>query len=1126
MKKIFKFLSISLCAIIAAAAIAVCALLFSTSLQTKIVNSVMPELKVGAASLSFSRIAIENLRYGNTADVKSLEMEYSALDALFGEINVNSLKIAGAKISLPKDGENAAAKIPSSSAAPAPLKSAKKGETPKTAGKAEKKFEFLYSVNVGAIEADVSVDGKEFKAVAKNIRMEKNLKPQNGFIQIETSGALLKATVETLNDSREIKAVLTSGDKKVVQISAAAPLDYSSLKSESRIDATDSLAAAFVPTSIKLPKFSLAVYAKADVSNSFKDVSLRVVGDSKVSGLAKVSEALKFLGEVGADVKIDATKTGGKISVQKLELNMSEGGSPILSVSAAPFSASSQAEMEKAELSATVSIPSRIINSLVPQTEISGDNITGKFSAKKRDGKYEVATTSPLSLTRIYIKKNGEPLLENLNLFIKAAAKIGDKIEADINAEVADSKTSRLALDVRISADDGKISADFKADGGLNPIITRVHSISAMSSLNLNISAGGAVRYANDKLFLDSFSTSIGDADKKTVAKIDAASKISYDIKSKKLESSSPKLAIIDASAFPFALVKPFVPEMDADTAAVKLDISSPKNDCYEVVGDIAVKAVSYKKDGAYLIRNISLSANAKAAYDGKTAKAEISKCLIGEGGNNFCTLDASAVYDTAAKKLASAKSDITATLPQIFNQPALLKFSNISRGTADIAAKYENGSLAANVVVHALSTRTSSNLIDKLAAEISSNFKKTQLALEIKTTSGETKASAVLDTEKNIDLNLKAASIVVDDVLVLAGAFSNPNYAENVPPPSPEEGKSQRIIKPSLAVVEDSKKEKTDSFAKKDAKAFWYFGKDVSITAKIDKVTSKGVLMLDSFNTAATASKNDLKLSKFSGKALDAVFSGASSLTFDAKREIPYTLESTKFKLTGLDVAKIFANKSTPPVTGIFNADFNVSGKGNNIQHLLQYAVGGVNISSTGGGVIRILDKNSTAGAGASMAGNILKITGKLLKNKVKELEGIGDLVTLMSRMDYTTAEMKLSRNAPDYNYNIDLVQMKTDSLIFLSKSGKIVFDPTVSFDEQKLDIPITIYMAGSSRTLFQKVGFGEKQSEVNGYYTGPTFKIFGTVSKPENDLMNVLTSTQNAVGNALESLNIFKRK
>lgn len=179
-------------------------------------------------------------------------------------------------------------------------------------------------------------------------------------------------------------------------------------------------------------------------------------------------------------------------------------------------------------------------------------------------------------------------------------------------------------------------------------------------------------------------------------------------------------------------------------------------------------------------------------------------------------------------------------------------------------------------MVVHALSTRTSSNVIDKLAAEISSNFKKTQLALEIKTTSGETKASAVLDTEKNIDLNLKAASIVVDDVLVLAGAFSNPNYAENVPPPSPEEGKSQRIIKPSLAVVEDSKKEKTDSFAKKDAKAFWYFGKDVSITAKIDKVTSKGVLMLDSFNTAATASKNDLKLSKFSGKGRSTPFSAA----------------------------------------------------------------------------------------------------------------------------------------------------------------------------------------------------------------------------------------------------------
>ena len=130
----------------------------------------------------------------------------------------------------------------------------------------------------------------------------------------------------------------------------------------------------------------------------------------------------------------------------------------------------------------------------------------------------------------------------------------------------------------------------------------------------------------------------------------------------------------------------------------------------------------------------------------------------------------------------------------------------------------------------------------------------------------------------------------------------------------------------------------------------------------------------------------------------------------------------------------------------------------------------------------------------------------------------------------DYSSAVVELSRNNKDYNYNIDLVEMKTDSLIFRSKSGAILFDPTVDFKEQKLDIPIVIYMSKTSRGLFQKMGYGNTPAEADGYYTGPEFRVKGTVSQPSNNLLEVLTSAKgavgNAVGNALETLNIFKRK
>ena len=133
--------------------------------------------------------------------------------------------------------------------------------------------------------------------------------------------------------------------------------------------------------------------------------------------------------------------------------------------------------------------------------------------------------------------------------------------------------------------------------------------------------------------------------------------------------------------------------------------------------------------------------------------------------------------------------------------------------------------------------------------------------------------------------------------------------------------------------------------------------------------------------------------------------------------------------------------------------------------------------------------------------------------------------LITLFSKIEYQNAQIKLSRNTSDYNYNFDLIELKTDSLILSSQSGKIYFDPYAkSFGDQKLNIPIVIYAQGSSKTLLEQIGYAKTQNN-NGYYEGPTFMIEGTVSKPSNNLLDIITSAKSTVGNVLDKLNFFKK-
>ena len=1099
-----KFFLISISTLVLALVVGLC-VIFNSSIQTTLVNKLVPELSVGKVSIGLSGATLENIEYGKFAKVEKIDASYSLLSILSNEINVSNLTIKNANID--------------TSALP---KSETKSSTTKDVVVENKpaKIDVPYAITVDSFDANICVDSKDFQISAKSINVQPNLKIENAVVEITTADVTLKATASPIKDFVAIKAILSTADKKPVQLSANIPHNYSEISAQIRIDANNDIVAKFLPQKFVLPNFTTALYADVKASMDFKNASIKFIADAKASNLYKLEQSLKPIGECALNIKIDLNKNGEKLELKSLDANLSESGTAIANITAKPFVANTTSELENAEITAIIALPTRIVNGFVPNLKIDSDNICTKISAKKKGENYLISTISPVSLTNATIEKSSEKILQNANIFADVNATLGKNINADVVLKMVDSKTSQLSITSKVAYINNAVNLDILGEGSLNPIISRLHSIASMQAMNLNFALNTNLVYANDTVSINKLEAQIKDSNGANATTILAKSQISYDIKNALLKTTAPEIISIDAPAFPIALLKPFVPEFDAEKASFKAIVSSKNQKDFSADFDASVNSISYKKDGKYLAQNLSLTISANANYNGKLANVNISKGTLASGTNSFGTFDASAEYDFEKKVVKSAKTKASTSLPQILNQPALLKFSNIARGSADINASFDGKNVSAKVDLHSLLTRTSADVIDTLNAEISSDLKSVDASVLVKSTRGNSNAKIKFANTQNLSLNLLAESLVLEDLMVLAGAFTNPNYVDETVKQK-EVGKSQRIIKPSS----DALQTRADSLAIADKKAIWDIGKNISVDAKINKFISKGSTLLENFNISLTANPSELNLSKFDGTLMASKLTGGALLTFDSTKKTPYELKTTSFMCDNLDVSKVFADKENPMLTGIFDANIKLYGTGNNAEHLLKYLCGEAVITSENSGIIRLLDQKSLAGKGANLAGSIFKITGKLLNNKVKELSGIGDLITLFSRIEYQNAQIKLSRNTSDYNYNFDLIELKTDSLILSSQSGKIYFDPYAkSFGDQKLNIPIVIYAQGSSKTLLEQIGYAKTQNS-NGYHEGPTFMIEGTVSKPSNNLLDIITSAKSTVGNVLDKLNFFKK-
>lgn len=1131
--KIVKIAAITMAAMAAIAAAAVLYIL-SPSFQTAQANAflaeLMPNSKIGSLSIGFGGLSAEDvditLPTGDKFQAKKASAKYSLSKLLSKKIDIQDIQINGAKLDIAKERKAAA---PAAESKVSTKGSSQASATPK---KADIGFEIILA-NADA-DAEISIpDGSKIKVAAKisSLKIASDLIPSEGTVSAKINAEpknlapeefLIKATCAPSVGGISVKLLASRKDADMLKASAIINKASFDADFEARLDVNDSQISPLLNGIAVLPQFSSSIYAAGKSSKLGGEISAKVVFKNSASNLKNVSPALGFLGKCGLDGEIAIEKKASTVSVSKLDITFTESSDAILALSSSKaFSIDTQdlSKLPEGDLAVvSLAVPARFAAAFADGIDIRGDDIRGKISlARGMDNSISIKTISPIVLSSWNISKGGEYLLKDFNarLTAQASSNLKGKYDISSNAEIADSKEHALNIYANSKIDADDIDAQVLIKGSLNPIISRVNSISSFNSAGLKIDAEINARKTGNMATLKSAKIEITENSERKVVEITDGGEISFDMGKKALSAPSKTLIKISAPDFPFALAKPFVSGLDAQKVSIESQLEMPDANNFKVCADFSAKSVSYKKDGKFLLKSLSPSVKADAKYNVSTGviEAKIEKLIL-NSGVDFATAEGSASFDAAKKHLKDASLKANIALPQLLEQPALLKFANISTGTLEVDAKGSANSCSISAQIHNLMPRASQNgKLEKAAinanAKFDGGFSKIYLTADLSanSTNGSTSAKAILEQTEDTKLDLDIKSAVFEDISLLASAFSNPNEKAATAVANANSEKVAVVRPKSLEAVSPEQNIISDA---KDEKAFWDIGRCLYANVKLGRLLKDGAAMLENLSANAECTPGNLALKDFVGKLYSAEFSGSANLSFDKSHKAPYNLANTRISLKNLESSKLFADSEKPMITGEFSAQLDLEGSGNNMKHLGAYLLGSASLSGSGG-TLRLIDTSTQEGALTSIAGSAMRIAGMFLKDKAYEVGAMGDIIGYFGNLKYNGAEIKAKRNPETLAIELSAAEVKTEALILAATGGSISMKPNVAIKEQPINIPISIKVAdGSVRKMFQKLNFGSTETDTKGFFNGPSFTVTGTIGAPKTSLRDVLLSAE----------------
>ncbi len=1167
MNKFFKIflLALSLMVFILGAGFAY--FLNSPNLQTDLANKNLEKYGIRLKYLhaNFTCAKAEkidiSLSDGATLKIESADVKISILDLIFNDINIDSLNIKNAIYTLPisklprEFSEQSNNKTQDRSIAKSinvtdnsKLKDISESQAQKN-DILETLKNFNWNINLKDVNADLKIISIQnnssitLKLEANDIKINEGMNPENANFKILgniktpqfSKNFKLNTTViqKFISGSTisELQSIIDFENIRILELKADFSKYFENASFEMSLNTDSNQVASFVLNSSLLPKFKSDFYLKGGYEKYGKSANLTVATKNTASKFESFSPQLKSLKEVALDAELEAKYSNNTLYISKLGLFLLHNNENILNAKSTKefeFSTLNASKLPSGELLEVNinAVSAELVNGFLNGIKLDFDDLFTSFKiSRNEDNSIELKFIKPLVVNNFSYSNNLEKVVENLNFAITADSLLKPNGNLNSTLKLYTSDTPNFSITANLEKIETNIGLNISASGAIKPILNKINSVSSNNIPDISLNAKLNSQLKNDIFKLEKLEAKLFSKDSDLLSL--KSSKFQYNTKTNEINFDTQKLLIFEAIDVPFAILKPFIKGADAQNFSLKGDINEIKKGEYIANISCSLDKLSYKKDSTILLRDLNFGLDSKIIYTDKKIEVNVSKLNGYNEITEFLLANISAKIQVLPMQLESLKLKSTIGIPQILNQPVLEKFNNLSRGSADITLDFSPKVAKLNLRATNLNLRSTGASIGSLNADIVSqnplDFEapNADIKLNINGIYGESIANLKLEVTDKITAILNGKSIVLEDFISIASAFSNPTY-DNTSTASLKDGKIKHIKRPPEAKkyskevsTKDNLKllERSDTIAKKDTKAIWDLGKNILATVKIDELLKDGRVLFSNVNSKLESTSEKLVLNDFSMNFYDAPLTASAHLFFDKNSTVPYTLSKTNISMQNFEISKIFANQDNPAMTGVFSATATLSGNGNNIEHLAQYIVGSGKFTANKG-TLHILDKNSVVSKGSEIAGGAIKLASKLLNNKVKELAGIGEIISILHKVEYDSAQINISRSTKDYNIVISDSLINTPNMIFVLENGVIYFDANTKFTDYKMYMPVQMYLNSSLQKTFHT---SAEDSKYKGYYKGPLFQITGTVSSPSNNLLDVITEQGKSATNAI---------
>ncbi len=448
---------------------------------------------------------------------------------------------------------------------------------------------------------------------------------------------------------------------------------------------------------------------------------------------------------------------------------------------------------------------------------------------------------------------------------------------------------------------------------------------------------------------------------------------------------------------------------------------------------------------------------------------------------------------------LTMLQADLTADLPQLLAQPAVLRGHKLTSGSLSFKAK-----------VNAERQLEATLLLDQLAASKPLAIQTFELPM-----TGELAADG-----GGFDFT---APLVGRGKSGLTNATVSGHYA-----PQPDEPRVLRLaiksnvfylndilaslaaISPSrVAVVEVAGKTKRVKIALNntpDEKAAWkLIPYAVVIDLNIDKLFYSDYLAFTEVGGELDLRRRKLALNRIKGRFHDSAITFDGVTNFKADTPDPYALrlagKIVDFNLNEFFTALIPNEKSR--VEGLFGVDFKAFGQFPNFSQLRNRVLFDIKMQSREG-LFRPLPPDSGLLLGAS---DVLGIVGEVLSYVPTGGFGAGAvtrLVNYIAEIDYDTIDIHLVRDA-SRNVNVEQFLVLSPT-IALTATGGIKYVAGHDILDSPLELNANLDMLGRGAAILYSMDLMQESQNAFGYWRGPEFRIWGTADDPQSNFEEIV--------------------